>query len=479
MVETQTQTTDEAHGGAAVRLWLYSSLLWLALGPLIGLLQSAQFFAPGLMEVIAPVGLAYSKLRIMHTNLVIYGWLGMAFIGGAHYLIPHLLHTRLYSESVGKGAAWVWNLALVLNIALIWAGVPGNLFLSIQPFEYAEAPLLVDILITVAVVLVIYNLHRTFLTRRVEGLYITVWYYMTALYETAIVYIVISFVNPFLFSGVGSQVVQAWWLHNIVGIFITPLGVGAIYFLIPRSSGSPLYSHRLGIVGFWALMIFYPFTGLHHFLQAPVPIWLNELAVTFSILLIIPVLAVTTNFLLTPGANWRRLFDSYPLRFALLGVIYYLATCIQGPVQASNTVNWYIHFTEWTAAHAHLALAGAFTATAMGLILHILPLVTGREYDRRMASFVFWVMALGFPLFLVAFTGSGVTAALGMNVLGQNVVQMIPAQEPWRVIRSLAGILLTAAFWGFVLLTLRQARSVEPAEEPPEPRAMDTERGMR
>ena len=430
------------------------------------------------MEALAPVGLAYSKLRIMHTNLVIYGWLGMAFIAGAHYLIPHLLRTDLFSESVGRWAAWAWNLALILNIALIWAGVAGNPFLSIQPFEYAEAPFLVDILVTLAVVMVIYNLHRTLLTRRVEGLYITVWYYMVALYGMAFIYVVISFVNPILFSGVGSQVVQAWWLHNAVGIFITPLGVGTIYFLIPHASGSPLYSHRLGIVGFWTLMLFYPFVGLHHFLQAPVPTWLNELAVIFSILLMIPVLAVTTNFLLTPGDNWRRLFASYPLRFALLGVIYYLATCIQGPVQASNTVNWYIHFTEWTAAHAHLALTGAFTSVAMGLVLHILPQVTGREYDRRIASLVFWVMALGFPVFFVAFTGSGVTAALGINELGQSVVQMIPAQEPWRITRSLAGALLTVALWGFALLAVRKARNVEPEEDPTGPGVVGAERGV-
>jgi cytochrome c oxidase cbb3-type subunit 1 len=260
---------------------------------------------------------------------------------------------------------------------LIWAGIVGNPLLSIQPYEYAEAPLLVDILIVLCAVAIIISVHATVLARTKPTLYVSIWYLLGGLYTTAITYLVGNFL-VLAFSGLGNQIIHAWWLHNDVGLFITPLGLGIAYYLIPITSQQTVYSHRLGILGFWTLMAFYPGTGLHHFLQMPMPTWIGEFAVVSSVLLAIPVLAVVVNHLATPANNWRKIFESFPLRFAIFGSVYYLFTCIQGPFQTTHAVNWFVHFTEWVQAHAHLAITGAFTCYGIAAIIYIFPRVTGR-----------------------------------------------------------------------------------------------------
>jgi cytochrome c oxidase cbb3-type subunit 1 len=422
-----------------VKLWLFSSLVWLALGPLIGALMSLQFLWPDALNFLADLHFAYSKARIFHTNLVIYGWIGMSFVAAIFYIVPKLCGVPLKYPKLAYWAGWLWNLAVLLDLALIWAGIVGNPLLSIQPYEYAEAPLLVDILIVLCAVAIIISVHATVLARTKPTLYVSIWYLLGGLYTTAITYLAGNFL-VLAFSGLGNQIIHAWWLHNAVGLFITPLGLGIAYYLIPITSQQPVYSHRLGILGFWTLMAFYPGTGLHHFLQMPMPTWIGEFAVVSSVLLAIPVLAVVVNHLATPANNWRKIFESFPLRFAIFGSVYYLFTCIQGPFQTTHAVNWFVHFTEWVQAHAHLALTGAFTCYGIAAIIYIFPRVTGRQlYSRTLASWVFWIMAVVFPLFYLGFTHSGLVTAISINILGNTIYETISAVWLARFFRTLMG----------------------------------------
>jgi cytochrome c oxidase cbb3-type subunit 1 len=331
----------------------------------------------------------------------------------------------------------------------------GNPLLSIQPYEYAEAPLLVDILIVLCAVAIIISVHATVLARTKPTLYVSIWYLLGGLYTTAITYLAGNFL-VLAFSGLGNQIIHAWWLHNAVGLFITPLGLGIAYYLIPITSQQPVYSHRLGILGFWTLMAFYPGTGLHHFLQMPMPTWIGEFAVVSSVLLAIPVLAVVVNHLATPANNWRKIFESFPLRFAIFGSVYYLFTCIQGPFQTTHAVNWFVHFTEWVQAHAHLALTGAFTCYGIAAIIYIFPRVTGRQlYSRTLASWVFWIMAVVFPLFYLGFTHSGLLTAISINILGNTIYETISAVWLARFFRTLMGAGVVLGFWLFGYLIVR------------------------
>ncbi|HEY5596446.1 MAG TPA: cbb3-type cytochrome c oxidase subunit I [Candidatus Bipolaricaulota bacterium] len=449
----------------AIKLWFFSSLCWLALGPLIGLVQSFQFLWPQAMDVFSDWMLPYSKLRILHTNTVILGWLVMMFISATLYIVPRLCKVELKNASLAYAAGWVWNLAMALDVILIWAGIPGHPLLSIQPYEYAEAPLYCDLLIVLSVVMVIFSVHHTVLKRTQPKLYVSVWYLLGGLYTTAITYLVGNFL-VLGFSGLGNQVLESWWLHNAVGLIITPPGLGIAYYVIPLAAQRPLYSHSLSILGFWALMAFYPGTGLHHFLQMPMPTWINEFAVISSVLLAIPVLAVTVNFLATPRGNWKRAVESFPLRFAVLGAVYYLLTCIQGPFQATSAVNWFIHFTEWVQAHAHLALTGAFSCFGMAIAFFMFPRVTGRQlYSRALASWTFWLMAVIFPLFYLGFTHSGLVTAISVNVLSNTIYETLSAVWLARFFRTLMGAGVVLGFLLFAWLIARSLRAGKPFEE--------------
>jgi cytochrome c oxidase cbb3-type subunit 1 len=438
-----------------VKLWFFSSLVWLALGPLIGALMSLQFLWPDALNFLADLHFAYSKARIFHTNLVIYGWIAMSFVAAIFYIVPKLCGVPLKYSKLAYWAGWLWNLAVLLDLALIWAGIVGNPLLSIQPYEYAEAPLLVDILIVLCAVAIIISVHATVLARTKPTLYVSIWYLLGGLYTTAITYVVGNFL-VLAFSGLGNQIIHAWWLHNAVGLFITPLGLGIAYYLIPIASQQPVYSHRLGILGFWTLMAFYPGTGLHHFLQMPMPTWIGEFAVVSSVLLAIPVLAVVVNHLATPANNWRKIFESFPLRFAIFGSVYYLFTCIQGPFQTTHAVNWFVHFTEWVQAHAHLALTGAFTCYGIAAIIYIFPRVTGRQlYSRTLANWVFWIMAVVFPLFYLGFTHSGLVTGISINILGNTIYETISAVWLARFFRTLMGAGVVLGFWLLGYLIVR------------------------
>jgi len=464
----------------AVKLWFFSSLFWLALGPLIGLFQSLQFLWPDTLAGVEQLGLPYSKLRIFHTNLVIYGWIGMSFVAAILYIVPRLSEAELKLPRLAYAAGWIWNLAVLLNLSLIWSGIVGHPLLSIQPYEYAEAPLLVDILIVIAAVALILSVHRTVLARRRPTLYVSVWYLLGGLYTTAITYLVGNFL-VLAFKGLGNQIIHAWWIHNAVGLFITPLGLGIAYYLIPITARQPLYSHRLSILGFWTLMVFYPGTGLHHFLQMPMPRWIGEFAVISSVLLAIPVLAVVINHLATPKANWTRLIESFPLRFAFLGSVYYLVTCIQGPFQSTHAVNWFTHFTEWVQAHAHLALAGAFTCYGLAAGFYLFPRVVGRQlYSRALASWVFWLMAAVFPLFFLGFTHSGLVSGISINILGRTIYETLQAVWLARLFRTAMGAGVVLAFLLFIYLVVRSVRVgprfVEGADEVAEAAPPEAER---
>lgn len=438
----------------AIKLWFFSSLVWLALGPLIGALMSLQFLWSEALNFLADLNFAYSKARIFHTNLVIYGWIAMSFVAAILFIIPKLCAVELKYAKLAYWAGWLWNLAVLLNLILIWAGIVGNPLLSIQPYEYAEAPLLVDLLIVIAAVMIIFSVHSTVLARQKPHLYVSVWYLLGGLYTTAITYLVGNFLT-LAFTGLGNQIIHAWWLHNAVGMFITPLGVGIAYYFIPITAQQPIYSHRLSILGFWTLMAFYPGTGLHHFLQMPMPTWIGEFSVISSVLLIIPVLAVVVNHLATPAQNWRRVFDSFPLRFSVFGTVYYLLTCIQGTFHTTHAVNWFVHFTEWVQAHAHLALAGAFTCYGIAAIVYIFPRVTGRQlYSRTLLSWVFWIMAVVFPLFYLGFTHSGLVTAVSVNLMNHTIYETISAVWLARFFRTLmgAGVVLGFLLFGYLIV---------------------------
>lgn len=442
---------------SAARFWFLSSVFWMLVGPALGLLVSTQFLWPEWWaSTLDPLGLTFGELRAVHTNAVIFAVFGTGAVGSMFYAVPRLVDRNLWGEGFGVILGWVWNGTLVLDAVLLtyaedllepaWVAA----LLARQPFEYAEAPLLVDALVLFVVGSVTYILLRTLADREEPKLYAAVWFMLGGLLMTVVTYAVGNFVPSYVVSGTSAIIVHGWWLHNVVGLFITPIGLGITYYVIPKAARKPLYSHRLSIIGFWALVLVYPPQGIHHYLQAPIPTWLGNVAIVSSMLMLVPVFASVTNFLATPRGAWDRLATSYPLRFAIVGTVFYLVTCIQGPLQAVNTFNWYIHFTEWVPAHAHLAILGGFVYFLTAMIYLALPRVTGRQFwSRRLAQWHFWLLTFGFLVFWLFFTSSGLSMAAGTNAAGATVDQMNGAVEPLRALRSLGGAVMVLAFFLF------------------------------
>lgn len=289
----------------------------------------------------------------------------IGFVAAALYVVPELAKRPLFKPHVALWAAWLYILGMLLNVGLIWARITGHPLFSIQVYEYAEAPIISDIFVAISLIMVTWLLTQTVVRRRSDLVYISLWYLLAAFWGTLFAFSVINFLTPMI-HGIGNVYLHGWWIHNAVGLIITPLGVGLAYYVIPKVTGKPIFSHRLGMLGFWTLYAFYPGIGLHHFLQMPSPVWLNQFAVVSSVLLVIPVILVVYNHLASIKKAARTLIDSYVIRFMMLGAVYYLLTGLQGAFQANNLVNPYIHFTEWVQAHAHLALAAGFTSYAMG-----------------------------------------------------------------------------------------------------------------
>lgn len=447
--ESSENIQPDAVTRRAINWWLWPSLGGLILGPTVGVLQSMQFISPRWMEWLADIGLAYSTLRVMHTNSVIYMWLVMAFTAAALYVVPQLAKRPLVRPHLALYGAWLYLAGVITTIVLTWMAIPGHPLLSIQTPEYAEAPVLADIMFAGGLILITWVLTETVAKRKAKLVYVSLWYLLAAYWGTLFAFTTINFIAPMI-KGVGHVYLQGWWIHNAVGLIITPLGIGLAYYIIPKVTGKPIFSHRLGMLGFWTLYAFYPGIGLHHYLQMPSPVWLNQFAVVASVLLAIPVILVVYNHLASIRQRPGKILDNYALRFAMMGSIYYLFTGLQGAFQANNLINPYIHFTEWVQAHAHMALGASFTSFAMAGLIYVFPRVTGRQLVGRQAlSIAFWSLAAVFPVFFATFTLSGLTAAAGINTLGLTVYEVIPAQTLARLFRSITGALLMIGWWVF------------------------------
>jgi cbb3-type cytochrome c oxidase subunit I len=378
-------------------------------------------------------------------------------IGSVFYMVPRLTGVRLHSERLSTFTAWVWN--LMVGTALICISMGYT-----EGREYAEMPAPLDLIAVAGLVLVGYNMYRTIAARREKQIYITLWYFMGTFIWFPLVYIIgnRTFVS---LSGLNDAAVNWFFGHNVLGLWFTTLGVGMTYYLLPIITRQPLFSHKLSLIGFWTIAMVYAPTGAHHLLQAPIPEWLKSAAVISSLLLLIPVFAATTNFFMTVRGQWGMMGSNMALRMTMVGVVNYLLTCLQGPLQASRPINFYVHFTNWVVAHAHLALFGAFAFMTWGAMYHIIPIIYKRPwYSRSLNEWHFWTTLLGFWLFFSVLTTLGLQQASGVQThLGW--IQIIYTMKPMLVVRWLSWIPLMLGQVLFVYNVIRTVYSPAPEEE--------------
>ncbi len=444
----RTSTVGEAvqeHSDRAALLWLYSSIVWLTIVDLFGLILALELISPNIFGGIP--WLVFSRIRPLHVNGVIFAWLSMMYWGALFYMIPRLTGLRtVWSERLAIWTAWGWNLWFLLGIISIATG-------HTQGREYAEFIWPLDVVLVILWFSNVVNIIMTVLNRRVRPLYVTTWWALAAPLWLGADYIIGNVmwrpgaiwgdgVSGALQSGMADGMLNWWYAHNLFGLWLTPMLLAGLYYLVPRVTKTPLYSHTLSLISFWGMAFFYTGVGHHHLLQTPTPGWLKTIAILSSISLLIPVFAFTVNILMTMRGNWEKFFTNLPLRFGLTGFVFYFLVNVQGSFQAIQSFNRLTHFTNFVVAHAHLALLGAFTFLGMGLIDYIIPQVLKKPlYSSRLAEWQYWLIVIGFLGFFWALTIAGFIQ--GQSWLrGIPEINVVPLLQPYFMARAVFGAMI-------------------------------------
>jgi cytochrome c oxidase cbb3-type subunit 1 len=428
------------HEDLTARWFVLSAVCYFFIVGIVALIIAAKFCWPELMGTTS--WLTYGRMRPLHVNGMLFGWLLAADMGLVYYVVPRLCGVKLWSEKLGVFTAVVWNIIILGAVVSLLAGRNHGL-------EYAELELPLNVLVVVAWVSFGANILMTIASRKHQAMYVTIWYTMGCILWTAFVYITGNFAVLFA-TGVNQANLNWMYVHNAVGLIFTPIGLGIAYYFIPRTANIPLYSHKLSMVGFWSLAFVYVWTGAHHMLHGPISQWLQTIAIAFSLMLLIPVWAVVYNFFATMKGNWHLLRDSVPLKFSLSGIVFYLLTCFQGPMHSLRTVNAIVSKTDWIPGHAHMALLGCFSFLAIAGVLHVVPIMFGRKalYSEVLANWSYWALMIGGLGFFTTLWLGGFWQGWQWNNVSIPFIDTVVALKPIWLVRFFSGVMM---FCGIVM----------------------------
>ena len=407
-----------------------TATIWLVFATAVGLLLAFKFGAP---DFWAAKYLTFGRLRPIHTNDTFYGWGSIGLVGVAYYVAARSCGTRLYS----KRLAWI-GLAL-FNIAAIAGTVALDLGYNDGDLEYREWPWPIRLVFLAALVVTAWNLIGTVLRRSSEDIYLSNWYIIAGVLWTCVIATV--GVLPWYQHGLGQVAISGFYMHNAVGMWFTPLALGAFYYAIPKILSRPIYSYALGVFAFWTNLLFYPLLGGHHFLFSPLPWWLQTTAIVFSVAMLVPVWGGSANYLLTMRGRYRDMIHSYPLMFIFVAVIGYLFGSTQGTVEAFRSMQAIWHFTNFTVGHSHLTMYGFVTFALWGGIYALLPLATGKTAGQFGLAAHFWLALVGSFIYVISLSIGGTVQGLDW-VHGLPFIQSAIDMQPYYVWRGVGGMLM-------------------------------------
>lgn len=393
-----------------VRNFIYASLLFGVVGMLVGLLVALFYLFPNLTDGIP--WLSYGRLRPLHTNAVIFAFVGNAVFAGVYYSLQRLLKARMFSDFLSQVNFWGWQ--------LIIAGAAITLPLGITTSkEYAELEWPFDIAIALVWVAFGINMIGTIIKRRERHIYVAVWFYIATFVAVALLHIVNSLEIPVsltksysVYAGVQDALVQWWYGHNAVAFFLTTPFLGLMYYFLPKAANRPIYSYRLSIIHFWSLIFLYIWAGPHHLLYSTLPDWAQNLGVVFSVMLIAPSWGGMINGLLTLRGAWDKVRTDAILKFFVVGITGYGMATFEGPMLSLKNVNAIAHFTDWVVAHVHVGALAWNGFMTFGMIYWIVPRITKTKlFSQKLANFHFWIGTLGIILYALPMYVAGFTQA--------------------------------------------------------------------
>lgn len=437
-----------AHGLAAILT------LFISIG--FGMMASIELLNPDLSGG-APA-LSWGRLRYDHTQGILFGFLGNAFLAFLYHAVPVLSGRNVTSARLGEWLFGLWNFVVVVpGWILVLAGFS-------QPLEWAEFPVVIDVFVVLAVVLCIVQFLPPFFARGIEDLYVSSWYIIGALIFTLLAYPMGNFV-PELVPGARGAAFSGLWIHDAVGLFVTPLALAIIYYVIPAASRRPIYSHFLSMLGFWLLFFLYPLNGTHHYIFSVIPMSAQIGAITASALLGVDVIIVVANLILSlRGTGWFP--RDLPLRFVGTSTVLYLLVGIQGSVQAQMSVNQAVHFSDWVIGHSHLAMLGFAGFAGAGGIAHAWQRIPSVRYNRTAMAWSYWLLLAGVILMVTNLTIAGLVEARFWQSAAP-WIESVRAAWPYWLGRTLSGVPIIAGFVLFLcgLTTGPKGAGVKEIEE--------------
>jgi cytochrome c oxidase cbb3-type subunit 1 len=404
-------------------------------------LRGIELFSPG-------------RWRMVHTNAIAYGFIANAFLGALHWAVPRLTLRPVLSAKLSWFIFWAWQVVVVSTAVGILAG-------QAQGVEWGETPVWIDPLALAGLLLVTLNFSIPIL-RTPGPHYVTLWYFAAAFIWTFLTYAMGNFIPEYFVGGTGGGAIGGLFIHDLVGLFVTPIGWGLMYYFVPIMLQQPIWSHGLSLVGFWGLAFFYPLTGIHHFLYTPIPMFLQYGAVVSTIAVEFVVVTVIANFLGTVWGTGTFALRHLPLRWFYTGILFYGLTCFQCAIQVTLTFQALIHFTDWVVGHAHMVMFGVFGFWILGIMTHLFPRLLGADdwYSRRLCEWHYGLSTLGLGVMVLVLVLVGVLQ--GMSWGGLEVWEdSIQVSRPYWGVRFVSGIAIIAGqlcFFFNIYKTYQEAR---------------------
>jgi cytochrome c oxidase cbb3-type subunit 1 len=412
-------------------LWyLGCATFWLLFGTTVGEYVGIKFVAPDADHL---SWLSFGRLRPVHTNAVFWGWASLAMLGLGYYIVPRVSNTRLHSLKMAWYALFLINAAVIAGTLCLMGGINNG------GGEYREYVWPVMLLFGIGLALTLANYLKTIAARTTREIYISNWYMVAAVIFTIV--ISLAAYIPWWQNGLGETIIQGYYMHQGVGMWFMLFTLGIVYYFLPQQLNKPIYSYSLGILAFWTQILFYTLIGTHHFVFSAIPWWLQTVAIVGSAGMAIPVIAGTTNFLMTFKGAWHKLNDSYTLPFFLTGIIFYFTGSMQGTAEAFRFTNLVWHFTDFTVAHSHLTMYGIICFFLWACIYAVVPRLTGREAPQITIGAHFWLALIGLLFYSIPLMYGGTLKGL-LWMEGKPFMEGVTLMLPYWLWRAIGGSLM-------------------------------------
>ncbi len=447
--------TAEKYNFDVVRWFTIMAVVYLVVGTLVGVIIASQLAWPVLNFDIAE--LTFGRLRPLHTNAVIFAFGGCALMATAFYTVQRTCGVPLWSNKMAWFTFFLWNFIIVCAVITLPLGLT-------QGKEYAELEWPLDVLIAIAWLTYSFNFVMTIAKRKTSHIYVSNWFFLGMMVMITYLHVVNSLAIPVslfnsysIFSGVQDAMIQWWWGHNAVGYYLTAGFLGIMYYFVPKQANRPVFSYRLSVIHFWALMFGYVWLGAHHLQYTALPDWTGSLGAAVSLAMIIPSWGGAVNGMMTLSGAWDKLRTDYVLRFLVMSLAFYAMSTFEGPVMSSKTVNALSHYTDWSIGHVHSGALGWVVMVAAGALYHMIMKLWNTEmYSDKLVNLHFWMATIGAVIYIVAMWVSGIMQGLmwrdydEFGTLSYTFAESVAAMHPYYVMRAVGGLI----FWGGAVVML-------------------------